>query len=96
MAEKLQFNGSFDGANEAFPELRWRLTRGGNGFIYDENGNRVPVAKGQWILKVGKRFEVHDDEPEEVRGRPVHEAEVEEEPKKKVEKKSESKDSENK
>jgi hypothetical protein len=63
MAEAHKFNGSFGEATEVFPDLPWKGDAGGGTWIYDEKaGDYVPVAKGQFIYKVGDRYEVRDSE----------------------------------
>lgn len=63
MAEAHKFTGSFDKATEVFPDLPWKGSADGGTWIYDEKSeDYVPVAKGQFIYKVGDRYEVRDSE----------------------------------
>ena len=63
MAEAHKFNGSFDEAAEVFPDLPWKADGDGNTWVYDEKSDDyVPVTKGQFIYKVGTRYEVRDSE----------------------------------
>lgn len=63
MAEAHKFNGSFDDAVQVFPELPWKASAAGDTWVYDEKAeDYVPVSKGQFIYKVGERYEVRDSE----------------------------------
>lgn len=63
MAEAHKFNGSLDEAKRVFPDLPWKANAAGSSWIFDEKaGDYVPVTKGQFIYKVGDRYEVRDSE----------------------------------
>ena len=63
MAEAHKFNGSFDEAVQVFPELPWKASGAGDTWVYDSKKDEyVPVIKGQFIYKVGDRYEVRDSE----------------------------------
>lgn len=52
-------------ALEVFPELTWAQDGDGNTYVDNsKTGERVPVAKGQHIVKIADRYEVHDDAPD--------------------------------
>jgi hypothetical protein len=64
MAEAHKFS-TLDKALEVFPELTW--AQDGDGATYVDNsktGERVPVAKGQYIVKIADRYEVQDEAPD--------------------------------
>jgi hypothetical protein len=78
MAESYKFGrGGLNDALEVFPELPWTADGDGNVTIYDEKqGVNVPVSKGQYIVKIANRYEVHDEEPEKAKpAEPVADAE---------------------
>lgn len=61
-------------ATEVFPDLPWQADAGGASFVYDEKQEQyVPVSEGQYIVSIGDRYEVHDEEPAK-----AHPVEVEE------------------
>lgn len=63
MAEAHKFTGSFAEAVEVFPDLPWQGSAAGETWVYDEKDDKyVPVEKGQFIYKVGTRYEVRDSE----------------------------------
>jgi len=63
MAEAHKFTGSLDEAVEVFPDLPWMADGDGLVSVYDEKaGEYATVAKGQFIYKVGDRYEVRDSE----------------------------------
>lgn len=63
MAEAHKFTGSFADAVDVFPDLPWRASAAGEGWVYDEKaGDYVSVHAGQFIYKVGDRYEVRDNE----------------------------------
>lgn len=52
------------GLAEVFPEVPWQADAGGGVAIYDEKAESyVPVTKGQYVVSIGDRFEVADEEP---------------------------------
>ena len=53
-------------ALEVFPDLDLRTNRGTGGTkVYNsKEGTYAPVEKGQFIVKIADRYEVHDEEPE--------------------------------
>lgn len=63
MAEAHKFT-ALDKAVEAFDdEFPWKADAAGNTWVYDSKvEDYVPVSKGQFIYKVGDRFEVRDAE----------------------------------
>jgi hypothetical protein len=63
MAEAHKFTGDFGKASEVFPDLPWQASAAGESWVYDEKDDKyVPVVKGQFIYKVGDRYEVRDAE----------------------------------
>lgn len=63
MAEAHKFNGDFTESVEVFPNLPWKGDAAGNTWVYDSKHEEyVPVTKGQFIYKVGDRYEVRDSE----------------------------------
>lgn len=63
MAEAHKFTGDLSKATEVFPDLPWSARGDGVVFIFDEkSGEYVTVEKGQFIYKVGSRYEVRDSE----------------------------------
>lgn len=64
MSEAHKFS-TLDKALEVFPELPW--AQDGDGATYVDNsktGERAPVTKGQYIVKVADRYEVQDEAPD--------------------------------
>lgn len=63
MAEAHKFS-TLDKAVEAFgADFPWKASAAGNTWVYDAKAEEyVPVKKGQFIYKVGDRFEVRDTE----------------------------------
>jgi hypothetical protein len=60
MAEAHKFS-TLDKATEAYPDLPWKANGDGQVWVYDEKSDQyVPVEKGQFIYKVGERYEVRD------------------------------------
>lgn len=78
MAEAHKFT-SVDKAVEVFPDIDIRTNRGsGEVSVYNsKEGVYAPVKKGQYIVSIADRYEVHDDAPEE-----AHKAEAPKESKK--------------
>lgn len=63
MAEAHKFTGDLSKATDVFPDLPWSARGDGAVFIYDEKQDtHVPVEKGQFIYKVGDRYEVRESE----------------------------------
>lgn len=63
MAEAHKFTGDFSAAEEVFPGLPWQASAAGDTWVYDAKAEEyVPVTKGQFIYKVGDRYEVRDSE----------------------------------
>ena len=63
MAESHKFS-TLAKALEVFPELTWAQDADGNTYVDNsKTGERVTVSKGQYIVHVADRYEVHDDEP---------------------------------
>lgn len=90
MAEAHKFNGSFGEAVEVFPDLPWKASAAGDTWVYDEKAEEyVSVSKGQFIYKVGSRYEVRDSEELPKTTKPATEAD--EKPVKKAVNKSEEK-----
>jgi len=53
---------------EVFPEVPWQADAGGGVAIYDAKAETyVPVTKGQFVVSIGDRFEVADEEPEKAK-----------------------------
>lgn len=80
MAEAHKFN-TLAKALEVFPELSW--AQDGDGKTYVDNsktGERVPVEKGQYIVKVADRYEVQDEAPANARAAAKAEPKTEEAP----------------
>lgn len=51
-----------------FPEVPWQQDAGGGTAIYDAKAESyVPVTKGQYVVSIGDRFEVADEEPEKAK-----------------------------
>lgn len=51
-----------------YPEIPWQADAGGGTAIYDaKQETYVPVTKGQYVVSIGDRFEVHDEEPEKAK-----------------------------
>lgn len=69
MAEAHKFGKSgLVGAVEVFPDLKWRKTDAGRDLIWDEKvGGWVEVKDGQYVVKVGSRYEVANEEPEKAK-----------------------------
>lgn len=63
MAEAHKFS-TLHKAVEAFgDDLPWKADGDGNVWLFDDKADEyVPVAKGQFVYKVGSRFEVRDTE----------------------------------
>lgn len=62
MAEAHKFTTLAD-AEQVFPDLPWKASAAGEEWIFDSKlGDYVPVSKGQFIYKVGDRYEVRDSE----------------------------------
>lgn len=63
MAEAHKFT-SLDKAVEAFgADFPWKASAAGDTWVWDAKAEEyVPVAKGQFIYKVGDRYEVRDTE----------------------------------
>lgn len=50
--------------SEVYPDVPWQADAGGGVAIYDEKAETyVPVTKGQFVVSIGDRFEVADEEP---------------------------------
>lgn len=63
MAEAHKFNGSIEEAVEVFSDLPWKASAAGDTWVYDEKAeDYVSVSKGQFIYKVGDRYEVRDSD----------------------------------
>lgn len=63
MAESHKFS-NLGKALEVFPELTWAQDGDGNTYVDNsKTGERVPVKKGQYVVKIADRYEVHDEEP---------------------------------
>lgn len=63
MAEAHKFT-TLEKATETFPELPWKQSYSGKVWVFDaKEDSYVPVAKGQYIVSIGDRFEVADEEP---------------------------------
>lgn len=55
-------------ATEVFPDLPWQANAAGTSFVYDAKQETfVTVSKGQFIVSIGDRYEVHDEEPEKAK-----------------------------
>lgn len=77
MAEAHKFS-TLAKALEVFPELSW--AQDGDGGVYVDNsktGERVAVDKGQYIVKIADRYEVHDDAPDNAKTATKTEAKAE-------------------
>lgn len=91
MAEAHKFTTLAD-AEQVFPGLPWKASAAGEEWIFDSKlGDYVPVSKGQFIYKIGDRYEVRDSEELPKTTKPATEADV-----KPVEKAVESKTEESK
>lgn len=64
MAEAHKYGkGGLNAALEVYPDLPWSANGDGEVWVYDEKADeQVPVSEGQFIYKVGDRFEVRDAE----------------------------------
>jgi hypothetical protein len=64
MAEAHKFS-TLNKALEVFPELTWAQDADGGTYVDNsKTGERVPVSKGQYIVKVADRYEVQDEAPD--------------------------------
>lgn len=64
MAESHKFNGSLDEAKEVFSDLPWRASASGKTWVFDEKkGEYVDLNDGDYIVKIGNRYEVTDKKP---------------------------------
>lgn len=67
MSKSLKFK-NFTEAVAVFDTLPWKEDGDGNTFVYDSKAEAyVPVKAGQYIVSVGDRFEVADEEPEKAK-----------------------------
>lgn len=63
MAESHKFK-NLSEATAVFPDLNWQGNADGESFVWDEKQEKyVPVTEGQYIISIGDRFEVADEEP---------------------------------
>lgn len=86
MAEAHKFK-SLEEATAVFPDLPWRASAD-TVWIYDAKQEQdVEVTKGQYIVSIADRYEVHDEEP--AKAKP---AEAPKESKAKADEKDESED----
>ena len=68
MAESHKFS-TVEKALEVFPDLDIRTNRGsGEVKVFNsKEGNYTKVDKGQYIVSIADRYEVHDEEPEKAK-----------------------------
>lgn len=65
-----------------FPDVPWQADFGGGVAIYDAKAEAyVPVQKGQYVVSIGDRFEVVDEEPEKAKPAEAPKAAKSDEPK---------------
>lgn len=78
MAEKFNYTGGgFGEALAVFPDLPWKASAAGTTWVYDEKQSKyVELNEGDWIVKVGNRYEVSDEEPKDTKRSTVHELTV--------------------
>lgn len=77
MAEAHKFNGSIDEAVAVFPDLPWKASAAGDTWIFDSKADDyVSVSKGQFIYKVGDRYEIRDSEELPKTTKPATEADA--------------------
>ena len=63
MAESHKFK-NLDDLGAVFPDVPWRADAAGNVAIFDAKADEyVPVEAGQFVVSIGDRFEVADEEP---------------------------------
>lgn len=59
---------NLDDLTVVFPEVPWRQRGDGKTFVFDEKQDKyVEVEKGQFVVSIGDRFEVADEEPEKAK-----------------------------
>lgn len=57
--------GGLDAALKVFPDLNWKASAAGDTWVYDEKaGEYVAVNEGDYIVRIGERYEVTDEKPE--------------------------------
>lgn len=62
MAESHKFK-TLDDLTAVFPEVPWKASSDTT-WVFDEKADEyVKVTKGQYVVKIADRFEVHDEEP---------------------------------
>lgn len=53
-----------DGALKVFPDLPWKASAAGDTWVWDEKRSEyVAVTEGDYIVRVGNRYEVTDEKP---------------------------------
>lgn len=56
--------GGLDAALKVFPDLNWKASAAGDTWVYDDKaGKYEPVTEGDYIVRVGDRYEVTDEKP---------------------------------
>lgn len=59
---------NLDDLTGVFPEVPWKEQGDGKTFVYDAKAEKyVEVTKGQFVVSIGDRFEVADEEPEKAK-----------------------------
>ena len=59
---------NLDDLAAVFPEVPWQADAGGGVSIFDAKAESyVPVTKGQFVVSIGDRYEVADEEPEKAK-----------------------------
>lgn len=63
MAESHKFK-DLNSLTEVFPDVPWSSNLTGDVWVYNEKEDEnTKVEKGQYVVKIADRYEVHDDEP---------------------------------
>lgn len=64
MAQSHKFK-NLDALTAVFPEVPWRSSAGGKVWVFDAKAEEyVEVTEGDYVVKIGDRFEVTDSKPE--------------------------------
>lgn len=67
MAESLKFK-NLNEAIAVYTDLPWKRDGDGKTFIYDAKAEEyVPVTAGDYIVSIGERYEVSEEEPEKAK-----------------------------
>ena len=67
MAQSHKFK-SLEDLTSVFPEVPWRSAASGKVWIFDAKAEEyVEVTEGDYVVSIGDRFEVSDEEPEKAK-----------------------------